>query len=633
MCLPKSRLLCTLCIVLAWYSLVASGNDLLNGNNRQEVVPAPSPTVFSHDSSAVPLVPWAPLRSDTAVGSAIPRQECIAPDGTSLGAMDAFKSNFEPSEQLTAPVVVMQSGSDFSSAAFVQWKLSSLDKPLAQPAIPHGPLTVALIVDRPIDFVELMLDGTPIQAPSYAVGNSLNYSLPCPALGPHWLQARYLSGNIWSVYSHPIRFEVRLPERPRIIAASDFDLDPAPLARNSRTPITTHSIKVHLANVNPGDNIVAYVDGKPVPTQCDTCVDVNGVPAQTDNQPCCRVVKVQGVVTPGVHKLSVRVVGSPGTCAITSQPSNEIAFQYYEEDIYLLRPGAGCCNPKQVSSNENTSSEELNNKFRFVSHPLAAIDNQAAMSENTRRNDTDRVANMDAATKQAWDKAAEQAAYEAAVARFRAAKTGSDEHGVRRAQESARAAQTRESHEWNKAASRISEAEANASYARAQSIVGPPSPFYFAAAAHFPIREFGLRGEMVEREGILFYEDMKFAFDQHGNYQVHFRASAPKMPATVRLQFQIQPHRNGPWYTVTLAPIEFPYPTAKGDKTKCMGSNCGEDHANCGDESYNCCGEARECICKGHSEILRRCYGEMGQDARIRRSGTARFGFGVNVPN
>jgi hypothetical protein len=255
-----------------------------------------------------------------------------------------------------------------------------------------------------------------------------------------------------------------------------------------------------------------------------------------------------------------------------------------------------------------------------------------------------RVIEKDADTHRAWDQAEEKAAYDAAVNRLLAANSDSDENGVRRARESAKAAETLASHEWNKAASRIAEGEANAIRSRAEKVIGPSSPFYFAAAAHFPLREFGLRGELLDHDGIIIYEDMAFHFDRDGNYEVHFRASAPPMPAIMRLQFQIQPHRNGPWYTITLAPIEFPYPTAKGDKSTCSGSNCGD--ANCSketkkcngnacrprNEAVSCCGEARECVCKGHSEILRRCYGEMGQDAQIRRSGTARIGFGVNVP-
>ena len=229
----------------------------------------------------------------------------------------------------------------------------------------------------------------------------------------------------------------------------------------------------------------------------------------------------------------------------------------------------------------------------------------------------------------AWQEAQEVGAFESAQKRLRAAKASSDENGVRLAQDNASYAEKRAEQEWSKATSRIAEEQANVERLRAENISGPPSPFYFASTAHFPLRDFGLRGEPLDRDGILIYEDMEFTFDRNGQYKVRFRASAPPMPATMRLQFQIQPHRDGPWYTVTLAPIEFPYPNAKDEKTKCSGTNCGEPDSTCSNDSKDCCGKVRECECTGHSEILRRCYVEMGQDAKIRRSGTARMGFGI----
>jgi hypothetical protein len=36
-------------------------------------------------------------------------------------------------------------------------------------------------------------------------------------------------------------------------------------------------------------------------------------------------------------------------------------------------------------------------------------------------------------------------------------------------------------------------------------------------------------------------------------------------------------------------------------------------------------------VIQGRSEILHRCYGEMGQDATIRRTGSARFGYGFDA--
>lgn len=604
----------------------------------QLFVPQPA-AIFQPDDSysgtPIQLHEFAPIEAMPDLPNAIfaGRNEidrhCVDLNG-SQGGLGDFNRGTAGTKQHLAPEVVLRFSSGCTEAEFANWKLSSRDKPRAQPAIPHGPLTVELLVDKPIDFVELMFDGKPLKPTNYASAGPLSYSLPCPAPGQHWLQARYLSSNIWSHYSNPIRFAVRLPSQPRIIAASDFDRDPTPLARNSMTSITTHSIKVYLADVNQGDNIVAYVDGKPLRPGSDEHFDASSViPVQIDSHVCCRVFRVEGVVIPGVHKLTVRVVGCSGQCSITSQPSNAIAFHYYDEDIFLLRPGQGCNHKHDSMHTRIDSSEDLfanaqqigktAGLFHLVSYPSP---NQVNEVETTGLE----------ATQEARDEAKDQAASDAAGGRYNAAKAGSDENGVRRALENAKAAQARDADEWRKASSRIAEGEANASRARAESVRGPSSPFYFASAAHFPLREFGLRGEPLDRDGIIIYEDMAFHFDRDGNYEVHFRASAPPMPATMRLQFQIQPHRDGPWYTVTLAPIEFPYSSAKSEKTNCSGSQCYDDHSQCSDDSKSCCGEARECVCRGKSEILKRCYGQMGQDAKIRRSGTARIGFGVNVP-
>jgi len=155
-----------------------------------------------------------------------------------------------------------------------------------------------------------------------------------------------------------------------------------------------------------------------------------------------------------------------------------------------------------------------------------------------------------------------------------------------------------------------------------------PNPFCFASAAHFPIREFGLCGEVIQREGLVIYEGMMFTFDRDGDYEVRFRATTPALPATVRLQFLIQPHRGGPWYTVTLAPIVFPYPESEAAKRK---RECASDRDEPGVKQ--CCQPSREYVCKGRSETLPRCYAEMGKDASIRRTGSARFGHGPTHPS
>jgi hypothetical protein len=289
MYLPIARLLCLVSAIFVSTSITSFGTDGWD-ENSQEVVPTPVEGDFSQGSPSVNHIPLDSIPSESVIEAtphgmidtapqwqAAPEwqlespefynfsEECLDADGSLGGGLSDSNRGNDVTQQHPAPEFVLRFSSGCTDAEFANWKLSSRDKPRAQPTIPHGPLTVELLVDKPIDFVELMFDGKPLRPANYASAGPLTYSLPCPAPGQHWLQARYLSGNIWSLYSNPIRFEVRLPPQPRIIAASDFDRDPTPLARNSITSITTHSIKLHLADVNRGDHIVAYIDGKPLP--------------------------------------------------------------------------------------------------------------------------------------------------------------------------------------------------------------------------------------------------------------------------------------------------------------------------------------------------------------------------------
>lgn len=157
---------------------------------------------------------------------------------------------------------------------------------------------------------------------------------------------------------------------------------------------------------------------------------------------------------------------------------------------------------------------------------------------------------------------------------------------------------------------RVAIAQARDRIERARAVQGPPSPFYFASTAHFPMRKFGGQGETLERDGAVIYEDMKFSFDRDGNYNVRFTIGTPAVPTTIQLRFLVQAGQGAPWYTITLEPISFsPNKLADGRYEAAVFRN----H-----------------VVQGNSEILRRCYGEMGQDATIRREGTARFGFGLS---
>ena len=175
---------------------------------------------------------------------------------------------------------------------------------------------------------------------------------------------------------------------------------------------------------------------------------------------------------------------------------------------------------------------------------------------------------------------------------------------------------------------RIRIAQANLRTQRAEAIQGPASPIFFASAAHFPRREFTPEGQVIEREGLIIYEDMQFAFDREGNYQLTFRTNQPTVPVVLQLQLQLQPAPQAAWYTITLPPIVIKTTMQGGDVESERGSDEAAATDDRSDSNHGCCGPIRNCNCSGQSEILKRCYAELGMHPKIKRVGTARFGYG-----
>jgi hypothetical protein len=565
---------------------------------------------------------------------------------------------------------------------------------------------------------------------SFTIG--YRYSLPCPPPGKHILQARYKVSGLWSRLSSPLHFDVRLPDPPQIIGVSDSTGNPLPIGSSRMISITGPSLKLQLAQVNHNASLVAYLNGKPIMLS-------------KPEASCCRTVPLEGHITPGVHRLTVRTVHADGNCTITSVPSNEVVFHYYDENIYLLRPGRNCgnrccpfvhppaCVAPETASSSNSGTELLppqleSLEWSTLSTPTAMgsvpqfseadfaiqpsigprtlfvalqqggyIEAARQMLESTKEFRDSAAAAAGAATTAATEaseharlaavaaakakRPREQATESRDAARSRAteavrareaaiaARTVADlalgqariraneieqhvtngngaaaeaarvlleaahaaagaaanealkqrdlaaqharsaaahltevsvlvreetrvareagkptemfgmigellEHAAamaRRAVDSGddlrddklaaiRSAENMEElagREEAKADAWIRAAEAESRIDRAVAITGPPSPFYFAAPAHFPIRGFGAGGEVIERPGAVIYEDMVFSFDRDGNYHLRFSILIPDLPTTLHLQLQLQPHPGGPWYTITLPPQQF----------------------------------------------------------------------------
>jgi hypothetical protein len=139
--------------------------------------------------------------------------------------------------------------------------------------------------------------------------------------------------------------------------------------------------------------------------------------------------------------------------------------------------------------------------------------------------------------------------------------------------------------------------------------------YRFDMPAHFPLPTYGSAGERINNKGLLIYEGMRLAIRDDGRYQIRFVAGTPAMPVEMELQFLLRDMR-GRHFTVTLPPIRIP------EKSK-------PKHLS----------ERRRVppvyseIQTVHHEGYLPAFDEQWKHLTIvRRSGTARFGFGVDVP-
>lgn len=142
--------------------------------------------------------------------------------------------------------------------------------------------------------------------------------------------------------------------------------------------------------------------------------------------------------------------------------------------------------------------------------------------------------------------------------------------------------------------------------------------YRFDHPARFPLPTYGFNGEHLERPGLLIYEGMRLAIRPDGRYQVRFTAGTPPMPVAFQLQFQLLDQCTGQPYTLTLPPITLPTESKHAISTvshppRAVFKDLQTIHH------------------EGYLPILENMY-DFANVAVIRRTGHARFGYGVRVP-
>jgi len=141
----------------------------------------------------------------------------------------------------------------------------------------------------------------------------------------------------------------------------------------------------------------------------------------------------------------------------------------------------------------------------------------------------------------------------------------------------------------------------------------------FDSPAHFPRYEFSSLGERFDTRGALIYEGMQFSMEPSGRFQVHFLLGTPNLPVTVRLQLSLMKYceeRNvfRQVGTITIPPITIP--AVQRVEHEFQSQPIHQVY----EDTYRIYWEGN---------VPPSYY--LAFD-KIERSGTARFGFGVDIP-
>jgi hypothetical protein len=142
--------------------------------------------------------------------------------------------------------------------------------------------------------------------------------------------------------------------------------------------------------------------------------------------------------------------------------------------------------------------------------------------------------------------------------------------------------------------------------------------YRFDHPARFPLPAYGLNGDHLEKPGMLIYEGMRLAIQPDGRYQVRFTAGTPPMPVVIQLQFQIVNQCTSQLYTLTLPPITLPAESKQSMSTVLHPPR-------------SAFADLQTIHHEGYLPLFEDAI-DFGNVVVIRRSGNARFGYGLRVP-
>ncbi|MEM6777998.1 MAG: hypothetical protein AAF670_10105, partial [Planctomycetota bacterium] len=212
------------------------------------------------------------------------------------------------------------------------------DVPSRWGTLSYGALELKIQIPRidafPVEAVRLWIDGEQaetdrLQKGSVALGTyqgitteEWTYHWNCPPLGRHFIQAIYRRGDVWSVMSQPVRFELLPPPTPSIIAVGKDNQTPQPFSVSKAVSLSG-AATIKLANVRPNDMVAIDVDGEQVST------------AMVSPE-CCITLSLSSQFVSGRYRLNVRTTSSQG-CGIASDPSPSVWVDLHDHVNLVTR--------------------------------------------------------------------------------------------------------------------------------------------------------------------------------------------------------------------------------------------------------------------------------------------------------
>jgi hypothetical protein len=504
----------------------------------------------------------------------------------------------EPITRAPAPLVVLAgNGSSLrltSGDARAAWTPVEYQKLLMQCELPDGLEATAY---------EFFVDGHRFSG----VRDEAFESLDCPPLGRHLIQARYLHPELgWSRISAPVRFEVLAPRKPVIIAASDAREVAGPLISGGKVAITSGQVMLRLAVLSQATRIHAYLDGQYI-----------GAFNVRDPQDCVVKFPIDGYATAGDHVITLRQAPAADACDLASAYSAPLRIHYFKQSAGVMRKtrelpqaasgaqtattGEAHGNPTLATRREYPRRSSRIDGKSFVQIAGNAIlaspptDSQARHA-STSRSITDPTMNVFAISTQP------------------AEKTAADSNTPLPASPSATPNETK--------CPKPNQESLSAQHGQ-QQVGNQGSVHTFAAVARFPLRDYSLRGDVIERDGLMIYEGMTLAINPDGRYEVRFRTTTPPLPATLRLQFALKLN-DREWHTLTLPPVKVLCEDERTHASRNLGSLRRTSNESGVDTTLD--SDTQVFRLEGDFPVLnaQRATGWVGE---VRRDGSVRFGY------